>query len=182
MRSVAFILLLSLACAAFGAGERLHYVRGGDIWHIPTANIAHYSWDHLAWDGLAFLFLGLVCAQKWPFKFHWTLMTAAILTPLAAMPTYRGLSGIDSALFALAACRIMIEQRGRDRAIVAIAFAGFLAKIGFELATGSTLFVHELAPGVVALPMAHVIGAAVGIFSALAHAKGERSGGLQPAV
>src|SRR6185295_11211695 len=44
---------------------------------------------------------------------------------------------------------------------------GFVAKITLEMISGTTLFVHELAPGVASLPDAHVIGAAIGIATAL---------------
>jgi rhomboid family GlyGly-CTERM serine protease len=173
MRTVAFILLLSLACAAFGAGERLQYERDGAPWRLATGNIAHWSWDQLLWDGTAFLLLGLVCAERWRSSFYAALIASALAIPAAvacyapSVNTYRGLSGIDSALFALAACRIICEERGRTRALVAIVFALFIAKIVFEIATGSTLFVRNLAPGVAAIPIAHVVGAIVGIFCAL---------------
>jgi len=179
MRTVAFILLLSLACAAFGAGERLQYERGGEWWRLATANVAHWSWDQLMWDGLAFLLLGLVCAVRWPSSFYAALIAAGLAIPAAVacyaptVDTYRGLSGIDSALFALVACRIMREERGRTRGVVAIAFALFIAKIAFEIAAGSTLFVRDLAPGVASLPIAHVVGSIVGILCAFGQPRGD---------
>ncbi|MGZ4808457.1 MAG: rhombosortase [Thermoanaerobaculia bacterium] len=181
MRIIAITLLLSLACALTGAGGHFQYDRvavdHGVVWRIATSAISHWSIDQLLWDGIAFALLGFVCARRWPARTRATLIASAIVIPLfihLAMPavwTYRGLSGVDSALFALAACRIAAEQRGWSRAMAAIAFAGFLAKIGFEMISGSTLFVRELAPGVMSLPDAHVIGAIIGVAIAWADPK-----------
>jgi hypothetical protein len=102
----------------------------------------------------------------------------AVLIPLAlwciwpAMSTYRGLSGIDSALFALlAAINVKRAQAARQwwwvgaLGLVCLAFAG---KVTYELVTGDTLFVDSHAAQMTPVPLAHGIGAAAGVVAGLA--------------
>ena len=82
------------------------------------------------------------------------------------MTTYRGLSGIDSALFVWVAIRIAQEQfrcsEWMRLSIVAAVLAGFCFKVSFEYITGATLFVQS--DGVMTpAPLAHVAGAAIAI-------------------
>ena len=168
------MVLLALACALAGAGEPLQYdriaVHGGEVWRFATASLVHWSWDQLLWDGIVFAALGLVAAKAWPARFHFAVFASAIAIPIVIhvgvrdVMTYRGLSGIDSALFALVALRLAKQTRSP---VFWLCLIGFAAKIGFEAATGSTVFVRELAPGVSAMPLAHVIGAAIGALAAL---------------
>jgi len=174
MRTTLVIVLLALACALLGAGEPLQYdrvaVHGGEVWRFATASLVHWSWDQLIWDAIAFAALGFVAAKAWPVRFHLAAVASAIAIPVivhVAVPnvmTYRGLSGIDSALFALVALRLAKQTRSP---MFLLCLGGFVLKVGFEVATGSTLFVRELAPGVTAMPLAHVIGGAIGILAAL---------------
>ena len=83
------------------------------------------------------------------------------------MVHYRGLSGLDSALFAFVAVSFLREQRrGGDKPACLVTggfLIGFILKVVFELATGRTLFVTRMGVDVVGVPLAHIIGAAVGI-------------------
>ena len=103
----------------------------------------------------------------------WTVLLAALLIPAAVwlacpeLQTYRGLSGIDSALLALLAVGVLRDAlRPGGRRAVAVACAavmlGFGAKLAYELATGAALFVDAEAAGFVPVPVAHAVGAAVG--------------------
>ena len=87
------------------------------------------------------------------------------------MATYRGLSGIDSALFVLLAISILREgvaDGERHRISVAvIALIGFGAKTLFELTSGATVFVDSAANHMTPLPWVHVVGAVCGILSAM---------------
>ena len=88
---------------------------------------------------------------------------------LPEMQTYRGLSGIDSAAFALLAVLILRDNvRTRRWYWAVFACAGFLAfgaKIVFELATGGMAFVDGSAAGMVPVPLAHLIGAGAGVLA-----------------
>jgi hypothetical protein len=83
------------------------------------------------------------------------------------MTTYRGLSGIDSALFALLAAliarRAIMEKDWSRLALATLVSIGFAAKIGFELSTGGTLFVNSTAAGMIPVPLAHVVGGIIGL-------------------
>jgi rhomboid family GlyGly-CTERM serine protease len=140
-------------------------VDAGEWWRFATASFVHWSLNQLLWDGIAFVALACVAWRLSRTRFAVAFIASAIAIPICIhlfapnVATYRGLSGVDSALFVLVA--MLVGKRAR---IVLLLFA---AKIAFEFATGTTLFVHELAPGVASLPIAHVIGAAIGLLSQL---------------
>lgn len=146
----------------------------GEPWRWVTCHWTHWSWDHLAWDLGAFLLLAAVCDSHGP-RGRRALFTAvaasALLIPpvlwLAspAMAGYRGLSGVDSALFVLAAVLVGREESGGRRLLAALAVAGFLAKALYESATGAALFA-ESAGSFVPAPLAHLTGGACGLFAA----------------
>jgi len=155
--------------------EALQYqrdaVNAGQWWRFATASFVHWSWDQVMWDGIAFVVLALIAARLWRVRFFVAFVVSAIAIPLfvhffvRGVDTYRGLSGVDSALFALVAIRI----GGQAKAPVLhwICFVAFASKIAFEMFSGSTMFVRELAPGVASLPVAHLVGAAIGVVAAL---------------
>jgi hypothetical protein len=80
------------------------------------------------------------------------------------------LSGIDTALFSLAALELWGEARGGRRLLIRAAvgalLAGLLAKLGYEVATGATLFVDSSSAGFTPLPLVHAVGAGVGVLVA----------------
>src|SRR5439155_26505388 len=85
---------------------------------------------------------------------------------LPGVTDYRGLSGVDSALFGLLFVETWsdADRAGEGRqAVVAVAcFAVFVLKICFEVATGTNLLVHSAGSGTIAVPLAHIAGAGVG--------------------
>jgi len=157
------VTLLAVAATFFVRGDALELHRPavfmGEAWRILTCHLTHFSYEQLAWDALAFLLLGLACERRHRAAFHATLLASAIAVPLAVLAfapqvtAYRGLSGIDSALFALL---LWQERRSRLAILCSIAFA---AKIAFELFARATVFVTHLGSDVVPVPIAHVAGA-----------------------
>jgi hypothetical protein len=100
------------------------------------------------------------------------VISAAIAGLLPDTNLYRGLSGVDSALFILASVE-WLRGAWRDRNLafataVVIALAGFIGKLVYEVTTGSTLFVDSTGAGFVPLPLAHAVGATVGAAVAFA--------------
>lgn len=158
------LLTIAAVAAALLPGRLLELQRGGELWRIATCQFTHWSYEQLAWDGLSFLALGIACARRDRRSFHATLFASLVGVPLAVLAfaphvsAYRGLSGIDSALFAL-----LLATESRRCSLATLFAAGFLAKIVFEALTGATVFVQELGPGVVAVPVAHIAGAAIGV-------------------
>jgi len=117
---------------------------------------------------------------------------SAVAIPLAVwvflpeMQTYRGLSGIDSAAFALLAVLIFRDNvRTRRWYWAVFACAGFLAfgaKIVFELTTGGMAFVDGSAAGMVPVPLAHLIGAGAGVVAGFVPIVPRRACPLLPAL
>lgn len=147
-------------------------IAAGEVWRVVTCHLTHWSLDHLVWDAGAVLVLGLLCEVPYRRAFAWCLAGSAVLVPLAVgtlipeMNTYRGLSGIDSALFTLLAVTMLGESLTARRytwaALSGAVLLAFAAKIGFEYTTGATLFVDSAATNMVPVPLAHVVGGIVG--------------------
>ena len=156
MKTTLSLTLLAIA-AALLPGSALELQRGGAPWRIVTCHFTHFTFEQLAWDALVLLALGIACEKRAGFRA--TLLASAIVVPLAVLAfapdvsTYRGLSGIDSALFAL-----LLMSEWRRSWPIAVAF---VAKIVIEMTTGSTLFVSGAAFAPV--PIAHVAGAVCGV-------------------
>ena len=83
------------------------------------------------------------------------------------LETYRGLSGVDTALFTLLATELLIQglrdQRYLLTGMVLLCTVGLTAKMGYELVTGNALFVDSAAAGFETITLAHVVGAVVGM-------------------
>jgi rhomboid family GlyGly-CTERM serine protease len=148
-------------------------IASGELWRLCTSHWTHVSGDHLFWDVLLFVVLGTRCEQHSRREFVACVAAAAVLIPaglwlvLPHLQTYRGLSGIDSALFALLAVthlrQALRERRsGRVSALATVCLA-FVAKVSFEVATGATLFVNSQTGHMLPVPLAHSIGAVVGL-------------------
>jgi hypothetical protein len=100
------------------------------------------------------------------------VVVASVLIPFGLwiladnLPTYRGLSGLDTALFALlSAATLRAAFHERNWALVVVVtglLLGLAGKTAFELVSGGTIFVRatEFQP----VPLAHLIGAGVGAF------------------
>ncbi len=175
--TVATIAML-LAAADWGGG--LAYDRGsiaaGQVWRLATGHLTHWNADHLVWDVLMFALLGTMLESRGRRALVSVLIlsTAAISATLWFVePTvvlYRGLSGIDTALFTLAALELWDEARGGRRLLVRGALVallvGLLAKLGYEVATGATLFVDSSSAGFTPLPLVHAVGVGAGVLVA----------------
>lgn len=174
------LLLVAAACLVMALpslADRLQFDRAavaqGELWRIATCHLTHWSFEHLFWDAAALLFLGFVIEHDNRRRLLMCMGLSAVLIPLvvyAWMPelsTYRGLSGIDSAVFMLLATALLSDswaQRDWGWTLVCTAVVGgFAAKTGFEFLTGDTLFVDATAAEMLPVPMAHVIGAGIGV-------------------
>lgn len=137
---------------------------GFELW---SAHLSHWSMGHFFWDGLMFILLaGLI--EKEDRKL---LLTLLLVTPPVILLsvwgfgdhlTYRGLSGLDSALYG-AAVILLLHHRRIHPAVGICAIAFFLGKCLFELFTGGTLFVSDLPLGISPVPLAHLVGLISGI-------------------
>ena len=176
------LVLVAAACLVMAfpsLADRLQYDRSavvqGQWWRIATCHLTHWSFDHLFWDVTALLFLGFVIERDKRRRLLTCMGLSAVLIPLAVgawlpeLSTYRGLSGIDSAVFMLLATTLLgdsWDRRDWGWTLVSTGvMAGFVAKTGFEFVTGTTLFVDATAAEMLPVPLAHVIGAGIGVLS-----------------
>jgi len=159
------------------SGAGLAYQRdsiaAGEVWRFITGHFVHWSHGHLLWDVGTFLALGVACEQRSRERLLACLVASVIAIPgvvwflLPELELYGGLSGIDVALFTLLGAELVRDQWERgSAAAMAIALVLGLAvalKIGFEMTNGGTVFVGDLAPGIVSVPLAHLAGALIGL-------------------
>lgn len=185
--------IVTLALAAVATA--IHFVPGlpghlqfdraaigrGELWRWLTGHLTHFESNHLTWDLGALLLLGSAAERESRPRFIRAILSSAVAISAALwwwqphFEQYRGLSGVDSALFALVAGALL--RRGRGLSVVAgsLALLGIGGKCMLELATGSTVFAAgaSYAP----VPLAHLIGLVVGVIIAFTP---DRAGVPQP--
>lgn len=174
--------MLAVAIAFFpGVAEQLQFDRSQVLagqWHrLLTCHLTHFGTSHLAWDAAVLLLLGVTAAILDGRKTIGAVvlsMAAIPLVVLVAQPSlqiYRGLSGIDSALFGLIAvmtARQAKRQHNRTAIVIALtALGGFIMKTTYELATGHAVFVDSQQAGFAPVPLAHIVGVLCGTCVAL---------------
>jgi len=156
----------------------------GQCYRLLTGHLIHFTFQHLFWDLLTFIVLSLMVAGRSLNKWLACTLGSALVISFAVLifqpeiALYRGLSGIDSALFATAAAMLLTEGLRHKKAILtvtaAVAIPAFIGKSIYELGTGRILFVEDLGPDVSPLVLAHLAGAAWGLLIALLPAKQNR--------
>ncbi len=170
----ALVLLAACLFAWPGAGSALSLSRfnlfSGEVWRFFTGHLVHWSIDQLVWDGLAVLVLWPFCWDRTPKRTVLAIFLAACLIPpvvIFGAPDcieYRGLSGLASALFVLALGTLRnqhaLPENTNSVRIVDCLFLGFLAKMGWEAATGGTVFADL--NGALSVPLSHAAGAVAG--------------------
>lgn len=175
---IAALAILAMASPDLTAAWELDRTQlaAGQWWRFFTAHLTHWNHDHLFWDAATFIALGVYCMRRHAMRTLACVFASAAAISLAVLtfhpnlPTYRGLSGLDTALFTLAATLLWRDaRRDHDRALAAVAkwsLGALVAKTVYELATGATLFVDSPAAGFIPLASAHAVGAAIGILAA----------------
>ena len=177
-RSLPWISLLLtgavLAIALLGLEEAAEFrrsaIREGELWRLLTSHFSHFGWNHLMWDLAVFGALGAVAERANRRTFLHVLLWPAILIPLAvgwgepSITHYRGLSGLDSALAAFLGMTIVADRKASPalRSVAFLSLAGLAIKILFEWTSGSTNFVDHGTAGFDPVPIAHLVGGAVG--------------------
>lgn len=145
----------------------------GEFWRIVTGHCVHWNADHLFWDLTMFSLLGAICERRNQPRFAVVLLLATLAIPCSIgvlqprFETYRGLSGLDSALFTLLAASLL-EDKVREKHWpwvigISLLLFGFAAKILFETISGTTVFVDSAAASFEPVPLAHIIGALAGL-------------------
>ncbi len=154
-------------------------------WTWLSCHLLHWSTEHLFWDLVMFVALGLVCERRFRWRFAAVLLLSAYGIPWVIsqthplINTYRGLSGLDTALFTLWAVSSIVRGIQVRDIWPVLGYASLLAllvgKLSYELLTGEVLFVQD--SSFLALPAAHLVGAAIGLCLSLVpgHPKSDRS-------
>jgi rhomboid family GlyGly-CTERM serine protease len=140
----------------------------GEAWRLWTGHLVHFGPAHLRGDLLAFLVWAALLERESRRALARILFIGAPLLSLAillccpSLDQYRGLSGLDCSLVVA-----LIWRRGlasqRLRGVGVLCLAAFAAKCAYELIVGKALFASDLGAGVKLLPLAHVLGAALGL-------------------
>lgn len=179
--TVGLTLVTLFAFLHAGVAGLLQYDRpaiaNGEVWRWLLGHLTHWSADQLFWDLATFFALGVACERRSCGRFAATIALSATAIPAAlwwAQPDlelYRGLSGVDSALFALLVVTVVTDELRAGRrflpAVAALFAAAFALKVGIEAWTGETVFVAARSAGFSVVPLAHVVGAAVGGLAAV---------------
>jgi rhomboid family GlyGly-CTERM serine protease len=174
LTAVAFVLWFAPALSSWCDWNRS---LPWQLWRWLTGHFCHWSADHLTWDVVVFLFLGAWCERRSRRHFLICILVAAVTICVATalflpeIQSYRGLSGLDSALFGWLSVELLRSARAReDWRMVWVVFlfmTAFMAKVALECLTASTLFVSSSQGGFVPVPLAHAVGIVAGISSNL---------------
>lgn len=153
-----------------GANEALELRRGSigafEWWRLFTGHLTHCGPSQLFWDTGTFALVGVwVERQIGSRAMAWALLLQALVTSLGVLATlpqgiaaYRGLSGIDSGLYVLAAVLLAQRLRGLQRLLPLGMLAAFVLKTAWEFIDGTPVFSSDEAT--LTLPAAHLAGAA----------------------
>jgi rhomboid family GlyGly-CTERM serine protease len=150
-------------------------IAAGKFWLLITGHFTHWNLDHLTWDLMTFGILAAFCESRSRQRFLLCLGLSTVAISLGflcdetALESYRGLSGLDSALYGLAMAEFFhlgrVDQRPMPCVIAVLGVLGFIGKTLLELAAGDTLFVAS--GGFVPLPGAHLLGFLCGLTTAI---------------
>jgi len=139
----------------------------GELWRWGTAHLTHFDRSHLTWDLAVFALLGGEIERRGRIQLIVTITAAALAVSAAVwwglphLVLYRGLSGIDSALFGFLAGRLLGGRSRRGRLTGAFALTAFGVKSWLEMQSGAPIFAavgyYET------VPLAHLAGLIVGV-------------------
>jgi rhomboid family GlyGly-CTERM serine protease len=140
----------------------------GEIWRLWTGHLVHGSAQHLAWNVVALIGLGLLFERALGRHFTWLVFVGGALVGvgvLALQPdleTYLGLSGVLNTIWVGGAAIAARGERGWMRRVYLAAVVAGLAKIVFEAWTGNSIFTDPDALGGQPIVLAHALGSLAG--------------------
>jgi len=144
-------------------------IEKGQLWRLFTCHLAHWSASHLIWNLVVLAAIGWG-AKNEPSRSLVTATFGALLLigPAlylceADMLQYAGLSGVATALFVCFACERMRSAPG-ERLLWGAFLIALCGKIAVEFVNPSPLFATSAAIDLRVAPLAHLVGAAAGVW------------------
>lgn len=142
-------------------------VAAGQLWRIATGSLVHFSTSHLLLDVAVVIVTGALLERRgWPiapiFLASSTAIGAAVLLLAPELARYGGLSGVACtlvAVYALDCLTVGGAARGAGVAVLALT----TIKLAWELWSGTFLFFGDGGAAFQPVPLAHVVGAGVGV-------------------
>ncbi len=159
-----------------GMDSRLELSRSalaaGEGWRLVTGHLVHFGTGHLVWDLVVFSVLGAFAEARGRRRLLLLLgiaslgISVGVLLCVPLIDVYRGLSGLDCALFGLLAADLFWDAMALRKTSlcwwVGLGVVGFCCKTLYEVLSSQTFFVHsngDFAP----VPIAHLIGFLLGV-------------------
>lgn len=134
-----------------------------EFWRFYTSHFVHWDLNHLLWDLLLFIVLAYMLIKEDYQLFKLNLFIAPWVISLVLFITqpnmlyYRGISGLDAALFTSLACLWIKKGNNTFRIIGIIQLVLLSAKIIFEFISHEAVFASSQT--FVVMPWAHLAGA-----------------------
>jgi len=139
----------------------------GEYWRLFSGHFVHSDSQHLLWNALGLLMLGMMLEQRstpalWiSVGFGIVSVSAWLLSPWSQLSVYCGLSGVLNSLLVMA---LWLEWR-RDKTLIYLVVGCLaLAKILVELSTQQALFIDTHWPP---YPPAHLAGFLGGLMAVI---------------
>lgn len=148
-------------------------IAAGELWRLWTGHVVHGSAEHLLWNLLGLIGLGLLFERVLGSRLWWVLAGSAPLVGLGSvvlqpeLSGYFGLSGVLNAIWVVGALMAARVERRRGNPtwawVYRLCVVADLAKIGWEAFGGGPIFTGNADLGGVAVPVAHALGALGGM-------------------
>jgi rhomboid family GlyGly-CTERM serine protease len=157
-----------------GTAAALEYgrmsVEGGQIWRPLTGQLVHWTFRMTLLDLGVILLLGSWLEMRSRKPLTLALASSAILIAAGLhflardLNSYRGSSGLASALFTVVALMLLGDAglRWKWRGLALLALLLLAAKTIWEMNSGAPLAAGYLPAGVTVTPLVHLLGAAAG--------------------
>jgi rhomboid family GlyGly-CTERM serine protease len=140
----------------------------GELWRLFTGHVVHWSAQHLIWDLTVLIACGGLLEWVNRKLMVGILVVGSLLISFGLiifqsdMLYYRGLSGMDMALFAGICLQAISYCRLRAKSELAIlwglALLGCVLKPAFEIVVGGSFFVSDFGSGVEPSALSHILG------------------------
>jgi len=140
----------------------------GELWRVVTGNLVHHSASHFVYDVVPFLIAGtLMEIQQLRYSAALYLASAALIGAALYLGkpeiiVFGGLSGVVTAAV-MFLCLHGLDETGAWRWLCLAVLACLVAKIGAEMALGSSFLFTTEPQNFVPVPESHVVGAAAAL-------------------